>query len=262
MHNTRIREAYDAVTLSPESAARIWARLESELPPGEEKRSMKKLKNPVRIFIVAALIAVLMVGSAYAISGMAAYTGTHRMQNTGEFTSLSALPKVEKTAGYPITAVPAFSNGYTFQSMYLGGEAVFDETNNPIREYYSVKFTYTKPGARDLTVSVSPLLDTEGSHEPPAPTGTRVIGGVTVSFSRDTYKLVPEDYEKTEADKAAEAAGHFYISFGSDAVEEHTFAFVGFPLDGAEYVLMDMAADADSEETLYAMAAELIAARN
>ena len=63
------------------------------------------------------------------------------------------------------------------------------------------------------------------------------------------------------ADKAAEAAGHFYISFGSDAVEEHTFAFVGFPLDGAEYVLMDMAADADSEETLYAMAAELIAAR-
>ena len=66
----------------------------------------------------------------------------------------------------------------------------------------------------------------------------------------------------TEADKAAEAAGHFYISFGSDAVEEHTFAFVGFPLDGAEYVLMDMAADADSEETLYAMAAELIAARN
>ena len=262
MPDKRFREAYDAVTLSEESAARIWAALESELLPREEKRSMKKLKNPVRVFIIAALIAVLMVGSAYAISGIASSTGTHAMRGTGEFTSLAALPKVEKTAGYPITAVPAFSNGYTFQSMYLGGEAVYDESYTPLREYYSVNFTYAKPGARNLTVDVSPVLNVDGAHEPPAPTGTRVIGGVTVSFSRDTYKIVPEDYEKTEADKAAEAAGHFYISFGSDAVEEHTFAFVGFPLDGAEYVLMDMAADADSEETLYAMAAELIAARN
>ena len=41
---------------------------------------------------------------------------------------------------------------------------------------------------------------------------------------------------------------------------EHEFAFVGFTLDGAEYGLMDMAADSNSEEMLYAMAAELIAA--
>ena len=262
MPDKRFREAYDAVTLSEESAARIWAALESELLPREEKHSMKKLKNPVRIFVIAALIAVLMVGSAYAISGIASFTGTHAMRGTGEFTSLAALPKVEKTAGYPITAVEVFSNGYTFQSMYLGGEAVYDESYTPLREYYSVNFTYAKPGARNLTVHVSPVLNVDGTHEPPAPTGTRVIGGVSVRFSRDHYKVVPENYEKTEADKAAEAAGHFYISFGSDAVEEHTVAFVGFPLDGAEYVLMDMAADADSEETLYAMAAELIAARN
>ena len=70
MPDKHFREAYDAVRLDEESAARIWARLESELPPGEEKRSMKKLKNPIRIFILAALMAVLMVGSAYAISGI------------------------------------------------------------------------------------------------------------------------------------------------------------------------------------------------
>ena len=260
MPDKRFREAYDAVTLSEESAARIWEALESELPPREEKRSMKKLKNPVRIFVIAALIAVLMVGSAYAISGVAHSTGTHIMRDTGEFTSLADLPKVEKTAGYPITAVETFSNGYAFESMYLGGEAVYDESNTVLKEYYGVTFTYAKPGLRDITLSVDPVLDIAGTHEPPAPTGTRVIDGVEVSFSRDAYKLVPEDYEKTEADLAAEEAGHFYISYGSDAVEEHEFAFVGFTLDGAEYVLMDMAADADSEATLYAMATDLIAA--
>ena len=82
MPDKRFREAYDAVTLSEESAARIWAALESELLPREEKRSMKKLKNPVRVFIIAALIAVLMVGSAYAISGIASSTGTHAMRGT------------------------------------------------------------------------------------------------------------------------------------------------------------------------------------
>jgi len=260
MPDKRFREAYDAVTLSNESAARIWAALESELLPREEKHSMKKLKNPVRIFVIAALIAVLMVGSAYAISGIASFTGTHAMRGTGEFTRLADLPKVEKTAGYPITALPQFSNGYVFQSMYLGGEAVYDESYTPLREYYSVNFTYAKPGARELTVHVSPVLNVDGAHEPPAPTGTRTIGGVSVRFSLDHYKLVPEDYEKTEADLAAEEAGHFYLSYGSDAVEEHEFAFVGFTLDGAEYVLMDMAADSNSEEMLYAMAAELIAA--
>ena len=260
MPDKRFREAYDAVTLSEESAARIWAALESELPPGEEKRSMKKLKKTVRVFALAALIAVLMVGSAYAISGVAHSTATHMMRDTGEFTSLADLPKVEKTAGYPITAVPTFSNGYAFQSMVLGGEAVYDESNTVLKEYYGVTFTYKKPGARDITLSVDPVLDIPGSHEPPAPTNSRNIDGVPVRYSLDRYKLVPEDYEKTEADMAAEEAGHFYISYGSDAVEEHDFAFVGFTLDGAEYVLMDMAANSDSEDMLYAMAAELIAA--
>ena len=260
MPDKRFREAYDAVTLSEESAARIWAALESELLPREEKHSMKKLKNPVRIFVIAALIAVLMVGSAYAISGVAHSTGTHLMRDTGEFTSLSDLPKVEKTAGYPITAVEAFSNGYAFQSMVLGGEAVYDENNTVLKEYYGVTFTYTKPGTRDLTISVDPVLDIPETHEPPAPTDSRTIDGVSVRFSLDHYKLVPENYEKTKADLAAEKAGHFYVSYGSDAVEEHEFAFVGFTLDGAEYVLMDMAANSNSEDMLYAMAAELIAA--
>ena len=260
MPDKRFHEAYDAVRLDEESAARIWARLESELPPGEEKRSMKKLKNPIRIFILAALMAVLMVGSAYAISGIASSTGTHAMRGTGEFTRLADLPKVEKTAGYPITAVEAFSNGYAFQSMYLGGEAVYDESYTPLREYYSVNFTYAKPGARELTVHVSPVLNVDGAHEPPAPTGTRVIDGVSVRFSRDHYKVVPENYEKTEADIAAEQAGHFYISYGSDAVEEREIASADFTLDGVAYILMDMAAENDTEDTLYSMAADLIAA--
>ena len=260
MIDKRFVDAYNRIELESDSAARIWSALEQELPPGEEKRSMKKNRNPIRVAVIAAVIAVMLIGSAYAISDVAHSTGTHIMRDTGEFTSLSALPKVVKTAGYPITAVEKFSNGYTFRSLFLGGEAAYDENQNVLKEYYGVTMTYAKPGARDLTVSVSPVLGIPGAHEAPVPTGTRTIDGVEIHFSRDHYKFVPEVYEKTEADLAAEKAGHFYISFGADAIMESEFAFVEFTLDGVEYTLMDSAADGGSEETLYQMAAEIIAA--
>ena len=182
------------------------------------------------------------------------------MHGQGEFNSLSALPKVVKTAGYPITAVEAFSNGYRFRQMNLDGEAAFDENNNVLQEYYGVMFSYEKAGSPDLTVNVSPVLDLVGAHEKPTPTGTRTISGVEVRFSRDHYKFVPEDYEKTEADRAAEKAGHYYISFGADAILESEYAFTSFELEGVNYSLMDTAANAASEEALYQMAAEIIAA--
>ena len=62
MIDKRFVDAYDRIELESDSAARIWSALEQELPPGEEKRSMKKLRNPIRIAVIAAVIAVLMIG--------------------------------------------------------------------------------------------------------------------------------------------------------------------------------------------------------
>jgi hypothetical protein len=70
--------------------------------------------------------------------------------------------------------------------------------------------------------------------------------------------VVPEDYEKTEDDLAREAAGHYYISFGSDKIEEYDMAFADFTLDDVIYTLMDMTANEDSFDTLILMASEII----
>ena len=71
---------------------------------------------------------------------------------------------------------------------------------------------------------------------------------------------MPPDYEKTPEDEANIAAGHYYISYGSDKIEERDFAFAGFTLGEVEYVLMCNNADSISFSDLAAMAAELIAA--
>ena len=55
------------------------------------------------------------------------------------------------------------------------------------------------------------------------------------------------------------SAGHYFITYGADRVEERDYAFASFTLDGVEHVLM--AQGNDSVDTLYAMAAEVIAAQ-
>ena len=227
-------------------------------------------ENPERIvfmkkkrIITLALAAVLMLAfgiTAYAVWRIPRSTGTHLMPKTAEYTSLSDLPKIEKDIGYSVIVPEHFSNGYDFAGLRVDGQAVFGENDEVLEEYYAVNANYSKAGAQDLTLHLNPVLEIEGGSEAPAPSEQRTVNGVTVNLSLDHYKIVPEDYEKTEDDLAREAAGHYYISYGSDEIEEHEMAFADFEMDGVIYTLMDMAANGDSYDTLIQMASDIIKA--
>ena len=218
---------------------------------------MKK-RRLLSIALAAAL--VLTLGAvAFARSVVPRSVGTHLMPRDATYETLAKLPQIEKDVGYPVTAPERFSNGYAFDSLRVGGEAVFGEGKEILREYYGVYVDYTKPGVPKLMLHLMPVLELEGGSEAPEPTEQRTVDGVTVNLSLDHYKAVPEDYEKTAEDLEREAAGHYYISWGSNAVREYEVAFAGFELDGVSYTLMDMAATESSLDTLTQMAEELIA---
>ena len=242
------RHITDTAVFSPERIQR-----------SPERIVYMKRKRIVTFALAAALILVLGV-SAFAIWGIPRFTGTHPMPKTAEYTSLSALPEIEKDVGYPVTVPEHFSNGYAFSMLRVDGEAVFGESYEVLKEYYSVHVTYTRDGEPDLSLSLSPVSELESSSEAPVrtPSEQRTVSGVTVDLNRDHYKVVPEDYEKTEDDLAQEAAGHYYISFGSDQIEEREVASAEFKLDNVSYTLMDMAAKETSLDTLAQMAGEII----
>lgn len=242
------RHITDTAVFSPERVQR-----------SPERIVYMKRKRIVTFALSAALMLVLGV-SAFAIWGIPRFTGTHPMPKTAEYTSLSALPEIEKDVGYPVTVPERFSNGYAFSMLRVDGEAVFGESYEVLKEYYSVHVTYTRDGEPDLSLSLSPVSEFESSGEVPVrtPSEQRRVSGITVDLNRDHYKLVPEDYEKTEADLEREAAGHYYISFGSDQIEEREVAFADFTLDNVSYTLMDMAAKEASLDTLAQMAGEII----
>ncbi len=223
-----------------------------------ERIAQMKKKRIISIALAAALVLAL-GATAYAIAGYSRSTATQAMPKAADYTSLSDLPQVEKDVGYPVAAPERFSDGYVFAGLRVEGEAVFGEDNEALAEYYGVHVTYTKPGAGDRILSLSPALALPGGASAPEPNERRTVNGVEVALSRDHYKLVPEDYEKTEEDLEKEAAGHFYISFSdADGVRENEYAFAVFERGGVIYTLMDMAPSGDPFDALARMAGEVI----
>ena len=223
-----------------------------------ERIVFMKKKRMITFALAAALMLALGI-TAYAIAGIPRWTATHAMSNTGEYSSLDDLRKVEKITGYDVCLVDRFSNEYAFTGMRVDGEAVYDKDYNVLEEYYSVRANYTKANHADLLLSLSPVLDLPGSQEPPAPSSSSVIGGTEVRLYRDHYKFVPEDYEKTDDDLAAEAAGHFYISFGADRIEEKDILSADFVMNNVEYNIFCNDASECSDEMLIQMVSELLA---
>lgn len=219
----------------------------------ERKISMNR-KRLVTLALAAALILALGV-TVWAAGGFGMIT-SHAMPQTGEYTDLSALPQIEKLVGYPVTVPERFSDGYAFSRLNVKGEALYGETGEIEKEFYGVHVLYTASGAPDRWLDLGPYLGPEMTE----PTERRMIGGVETDLSLEHYKVVPEGYEKTQEDLAEEAAGHYYVSFGSDAIEEYDFAFASFVLGGVAYSMTDTAASSASFDALAQAAADLIAA--
>ena len=117
---------------------------------------------------------------------------------------------------------------------------------------------YERDGKQDLSLRLSPVLELPTERERPEPNETKEIDGIEVRFSRDHFKFVPPDYEKTEEDLAAEETGHYYVSFGSDEIMEYDYSFALFTLGDVEYTLFDQSGR--DVEFLYEMAADILAA--
>ena len=258
MSDKRFVDAYNRIELDPERAECVWSRIEQELLPGKENEPAMKTRKTLRIALIAAAICVLLMTSAYAVSGTVRGTATHFMKDTGTYDTLEALPEAEKIAGYPITAPERFTNGYQFKTLSVGGEAAYGDDNEILKEYYSILIEYEQDGKNDLSLNLSPVLTLPMERERPKPNETREIDEIEVRFSRDHFKFAPEDYEKTEEDLAAEEAGHYYVSFGAEEIMEYDYTFASFTLEDVEYTLFDRSGR--DSAFLFPMAEEIISA--
>ncbi len=199
----------------------VMDRIKEEKPMKHSKWSVKK------VTLIAAAMCIL--GSA-AVMAAGKFSGTvsHSSVNE-EFTSYGEIARVKKEYGIPfeIKGPETFENGFTFQSGRPVHVAGVDEQGNETGLPVEMDLVYQKAGMADVSLR-------QGKARP----GDEGSANGGYHFQQDHYKFVPPSYELTEADKAAEAAGELYISYGSAQVEEMIVSTVMWSADGISYNLM------------------------
>lgn len=221
--------------------------------PQKEIIQMTKRKTLTKIFLIAAIIAMLAV-TAYAADFMriqSLVTGTSNIYN-----EYSQVPKAMRQAGFKMDIRETFGTGYAFELIRVQDTNALDENNHKVFSYKELSIHYRNEDRTLLVLCAAPNREEipEGTH---AEGLKKEIAGIPAVYYQDHYKLVPEDYELTEADKLWMEQPGNYLSYGSDEVEEQAPGFLEWEKDGIHYFFMDMEGKVPAE-TLFTMAEELI----
>ena len=227
---------------------------------GSPGRIVHMNRKRIITFALAAALMLSLGIAAYAVAGIPRWTATRSMENTGEYTDLADLEKVGAITGYEVCLPEAFSDGFAFSKLSVDGEAVYDEGYHELKDYYTVHAAYTSAHGAEMLLTLTPVLDLPDQPEPREASFGRVIGETEVRIYRDHYKFVPEDYEKSSEDLAAEESGHYYVSFGADEIQERDIASADLVLKGVTYTFYFDDASACTDDMLIRMATELITA--
>lgn len=217
---------------------------------------MKKTKTITRIFLIAAVIAMLAV-SVYAADML--YVKSLLSAGSETYSDYTQVKKAMRQAGFKMDIQERFETGYAFELIRVQNTDALDESGSKVFSYKNLSAQYRNEDGKRLVLFGTLDLD-ELPTTPHTDGVTREIGGITVTYWQDHYKMVPEDYELTEEDKVwMEQPGNF-LSYGSDEMEETAVGFLNWMKDGIRYNIMDPRG-AERPEILFAMAEELILAK-
>lgn len=218
-----------------------------------KERTMRKLN---KAWIAAAAIAacILIPTGVYAAGQITGYVSGLSLGHS--YDSYTELAKAQEKVGFTFACIENFSNGYAFTHMEVSSVDKLGDSHNRIGSFKEWWGYYEKEGFPDIDLIVHEVQPEAVYYESDA-MAQKDIDEITVSYKVDHYKNVPVDYEMTAEDEANMAGPHYYISVGSDEVEEEDVYFTDWEQDGLSYSLMCRNADM-SEEEFFAMAGELI----
>ena len=227
------RQAVNELNPSPKLIVSVKA--------GKERRMKKFSKRKIAI---AAVVACMTIGTTVFAAGcISTYMvwsepGT---ENTDYGKACETAQEADIEAAIPET----LSNGYAFGASNNGGMKGVDENGNTLAEGEMFQVTYQKADCPDLSLYVQPIIESE-DHS--GATASKEIRGVTVYYNKDTYKMVPTDYQLTEDDERNQKDPHFYISYGAEEVEIECCESILFEIDGKSYNLLGFNCEMTQEE--------------
>lgn len=233
---------------------RIDKKIDRKQITGKKHYSIKKV-----VLLVAT--ACMLLGAGVFASGkvgglVSGFDGKTLGSKTTKFSNLS---KEEDILGYQVQAVPQFSNGYQFKQMNVDKTYGVDEEGHFMKQYvyYELSMIYQKGDKKVYVTICKPLENVPVKNID----GTKTVGNIMLTYSEDTYKWVPEDYELTQADEENMKRNDYFISSGADEISEQKVSHVGWDKDGVHYSIMEYDISLGCEG-MFAMAEEILQSVN
>lgn len=221
-------------------------------PMKSGKGTVINMKSIMKKACLAAALMTLLTTTVYAAGGMKIKT----LLGSSSSRIYETVAQAEQKAGFQMDDLDTFSNGYGFVSARVGENRALDQDDK-------VRFVYNDIAVelKNTTGDELDLIAHEARDDIPTsdtvPSQIRTLGEVRLEYRLHHYKFVPENYELTDRDKTMMEQPGYYISYGSESIEETDVAFLNWEKDGICYTLMD-SDGSESSGNLFAMAEELI----
>ena len=218
----------DASELVKTRIDREITRREKIIPMQNERRNKMSMKKIVAIIAAACVVIPTGVFAAGKITGYSSSSADDKI-----YSSYDDIEKAEDYAGYDIDSAENIGNGYEFSSMKVGTVDKEDDENNTVGSFKDISIEYTN-GTYTIDADISQI---QPEDEDASAIETKQSGDVTLSYYTDHYKFVPADYELTDEDKQNETQDHYYISYGTNEIEEHDYQYVSWKKGDLNYLL-------------------------
>lgn len=216
-------------------------------PQLEERTStVMRSKRIISIIAIAAVFACL--ATAFAAGGLGGwFSGTEKI-----YDELPSEAQYIEDVGYAPILIESFENGYSYKTGQVMNNEVYDDAGDKTGTFKSAMFSYEKDGDELIFSQDKPQTDIK-------PQGSVVadVDGCKIYYHSYKNMVVPEDYQLSDEEHAAEESGEVVFSYGSDEVMEFTVHSVQWIDDGVQFMLMQMNGNLSADE-LVAMAKEAI----
>ena len=227
----------------------------SPFPDELEEMLMKKNKrntsyrNPRRI-IVLAVVAALLLGT----TAFAAYSNRSGWFSSidKEYMELPSQQELAEDIGGNAVVMESFANGYRYERGVVDNNEIYAEDLGLVRSFKSAHFSYEKDGN-----TVFLTQDCSGYETAFMGELVETIDGIGLYYHSYRNKIVPADYQLTEADKLAEERGELVFSYGSDSVQVTEVKSLHWLDGGMDTMLMQMGGELTAAD-LVEMAREIL----
>lgn len=239
----------------------LFFKVRNEILIKEEKRNFNmkyKFLRP-KTALIAGVICVLTTVTCMAATNLSGWYGS-----SSKLTEIKTFPTkeiVQDKVGFTPKYIESFGNGFKFETFNYSNNEIKNEKGDAVDKFKGADFQYAKDGAENnqyLTMSAEKIDQKYIDENKLNNVATENYNGITIEYTSNQYKAVPEGYEPSEEERELENKGLLQIGYGSNEIEVSQNQAVIWYEDGISYCILNSNYNELDKEDMINMAIEVI----